>query len=118
MKKSLRIILHFGFWLFFPISKLISNWSSEFGAFRFGESSISFQSVFLESFQFLIVPPDKGAYFYSGSNLIGIFFNFYLYIILPIAIFYACYFLIKPKYISNGHLKLKFSKILLYCLFH
>jgi two-component system, LytTR family, sensor kinase len=114
MKKSVRIIFHFGFWLFFPISKLISQWSGEFGIFghMFGESPKSFWSVFLESFQFLIDPPDKGADFYTGSNLFGIFFNIYLYIILPVAIFYACYFVIKPKYLSNGHLKLKFEKIL------
>jgi two-component system LytT family sensor kinase len=114
MKKSVRIALHAAFWLFFPLSILIINWSGEFGFFNhiFAESQKSFWSVFLESFQFLIEPPDKGADFYSGSNLIGIIFNFYIYIILPVGIFYAAYFNIRPKFLSSGRPDLNWKKLL------
>lgn len=82
----------------------------------FAESQKSFWSVFVESFQFLVEPPDKGADFYSGSNLIGIIFNFYLYTILPVGIFYACYFLIKPKFLSNGRPDLKWKNLIIILL--
>lgn len=118
MKKSVRIVFHLAFWLFFPISKLLSVWSGEYGIFSniIGDSPISFWYIFFESFRFLIEPPDKGADFYSGSNLSGIFFNFYLYIILPAGIFYTCYFLIKPIKISAGHFKLNYKILLLIIL--
>ena len=83
MKKSVRFAVHSVFWLFFPLSRLIINWSGEYGFFShmFGENQKGFWAVFYESFQFLIEPPDKGADLFSGSNLIGIIFNFYLYIV-------------------------------------
>lgn len=114
MKKSVKIVLHSAFWLFFPLSILITNWSGEFGFFShiFTESQKSIWSVFQESFQFLVEPPDKGADFYSGSNLIGIIFNFYLYLILPVGIFYAAYFFVKPGFQSNGHPKIKWKRVI------
>jgi sensor histidine kinase YesM len=114
MKKSVKIVLHSAFWLFFPLAILITNWSGEFGFFShiFTESQKSIWSVFQESFQFLIEPPDKGADFYSGSNLIGIIFNFYLYIILPVGIFYAAYFFVKPGFLNNGHPDIKWKRVI------
>lgn len=118
MRESVKTVLHFAFWLFFPLSLLFSQWSSEFGIFSqiIEDSNISFWSVFESCFQFLIEPPDKCANFYAVSNMIAIIFNFYLYVILPLAIFYTSYFLVEINYSSNGSLKFKFGKVLLLLL--
>lgn len=100
MKKSVKILLHAGFWMFFPVAVIISTWSGEFGAFSnmTGEKTVSFWSVFSDSFRFLMEPADMGAYFLSGSNLWSIIFNFYLYIALPVGVFYAYYFLFRSRH--------------------
>jgi sensor histidine kinase YesM len=113
MKKSVIILLHSVFWLSFPLSTLISNWAGEFGTFsHIMGNHKNCWSIVMESFQFLIEPPDKGADFYSGSNLIGILFNFYLYIILPVGLFYTCY-IVNPISFENGRLKLKIKEMLI-----
>lgn len=113
MKKSLIILLHSVFWLSFPLSTLISNWAGELGTFsHIMGTHKSFWSIVMDSFQFLIEPTDKGTDFYSGSNLIGIIFNFYLYIILPVGLFYTSY-IVNPISFKNGSLKLKIKNTLI-----
>ncbi len=108
MKNSVKILLHAGFWMIFPIFRVISVGSREFGTFSYmmGTDQVSFWSLLSDSFRFLTEPPDMGAYFLSGSNLFGIIFNFYLYILLPVGIFYACYFLLKPHNLKGQIFKL------------
>ncbi|MDX9906610.1 MAG: hypothetical protein RBS55_08505, partial [Bacteroidales bacterium] len=67
MKNSVKISLHAGFWMIFPIFRVISVGSREFGTFSnmMGTDQVSFWSLLSDSFRFLIEPPDMGAYFLS-----------------------------------------------------
>lgn len=102
MKKSVKTFIHLGFWLYFPLSNAFSSWSKQFG-FSWWEKDIkSIFQILSENIQFLFTPMDVGREIWSVSNLFGIIFHLYVYIILPICIFYIFYGIIIPKYLKYG----------------
>ena len=102
MNKSVKYLIHIGFWIYFPFASAFSTWSEQFGFMSnmFGHTSKNILQVLSEKIHSLIVPPDVGSDIWTISNLFGIIFHFYVYIILPICAFYVFYSLFTPKFIK------------------
>ena len=103
MKKSVKILIHLGFWIYFPISDAFSDWSKQFGFLSgiFKQDSKNIFQFVSKNIQSLFVPPDVGREIWDISNIFGIIFNLYVYIILPICVFYIFYGKFMPKYIKH-----------------
>jgi len=109
MKKSTRIIVHVAFWTFFPIASALYKWSGQFGFMSgfFNKTAKTFFQILTENIQSLFIPPDIGSEVWTASNLFGIIFHIYVFIILPIGIFYLFYGLFIPKVLKNKNLTSK-----------
>jgi two-component system, LytTR family, sensor kinase len=115
MKKSVKILIHFGFWIYFPFSNAFSTWSEQFGLMGnmfFGHSLKNILQILSENIHSLFVPPDVGSEIWTISNLFGIIFHLYVYIILPICTFYGFYGIFMPKYIKYKTVKNTISPLI------
>ena len=114
MKKSARIILHVIFWIFFPIASALYKWSGQFGFMSgfFNKTAKSFLQILIENIQSLFIPPDIGSGVWTASNLFGIIFHIYVFILLPMGIFYLFYGIFSPNLLKNKKLKNKLFPIL------
>jgi len=101
MKKSVKYLIHICFWIYFPFANAFSTWSEQFGLFNFDHTSKNILQILLEQIHSLIVPPDVGSEIWKMSNIFGIIFHFYVYIILPICTFYVFYGIFMPKFIKS-----------------
>jgi hypothetical protein len=74
MKKSVKIITHAAFWLFFPIANAFAKWAEAHNSFPgFGaELGPGFFQILHENFHSLLVPPDMGRPVTDLPNLLGI----------------------------------------------
>ena len=102
MKKSVKILIHLGFWIYFPIANAFPTWSEQFGLFSmlYSSASKNILQIITENIHSLFIPPDVGREIWTMSNLFGIIFHLYVYIILPICAFYIFYGKFMPKYIK------------------
>lgn len=114
MKKSVKIILHIAFWAFFPLANAFAQWSGQFGFMSdiFGHHPKGFFRILFENARTLFVRPDLGQPFWTESNLFGILFHLYVYIILPIGIFYLFYGVFIPKVLKNNNVRSKLIPVL------
>jgi hypothetical protein len=115
MKKSVKVILHLTFWLLFPLVNAVSKWSNQFDILP-GFESLPRRNIFQilnDGIQSLFIPVDVGSPITGISNLVGIIFNVFIYLILPIAVFYCFYVVLIPKFLKNKNLKSKIIPMLL-----
>jgi two-component system, LytTR family, sensor kinase len=104
MKKSVRVISHVFFWILFPLVNVFSKWADARDVLPGFESlpKPGFFQILGDSFHSLLIPVDVGRPIMDISNLVGIVFNFFIYLIIPIGVFYLFYGLFIP-----GVLKVK-----------
>jgi hypothetical protein len=109
MKKSVKIILHSAFWLFFPLANAFAKWADAHDSFPgFGsEPKPGFFQILHESFHSLLVPPDMGRPVTDLANLIGIGFNFFFYLVIPIGVFYLFYGRLVPRALKARNMQSK-----------
>ena len=107
MKKSVKIILHAVFWLAFPLVSTFVKWADAHDSFPgFGsEPKPGFIQILRENFLSLLTPVDMGRYYTDPVNLLGIFFNFFIYLLLPVGVFYLFYFRLAPRMLKSKNLK-------------
>ena len=107
MKKSVKIILHASFWLFFPLANAFAKWADAHDSFPGFDSQPKpgFFQILNDSFHALLIPPDVGKSALDFSNLLGITFNFFIYLIIPIGVFYLFYCWLAPRALKDGYLK-------------
>ena len=105
MKKSVRIILHTLFWVLFPLVNAFSKWANAHDVIPGFESlpKLGFFQILYKQFQSLLIPIDAGPL--GTPNIFGIFFNFFIYIIIPVGVFYFFYSLLIPKTIKATNSK-------------
>jgi hypothetical protein len=70
MKKSVRIVLHVGFWVLIPLTYTLFSWATQADSF-FGlpNNSKNYFQILYEGFVNLFVRPDMGSEMWSLSNL-------------------------------------------------
>lgn len=114
MKKSVKIITHAAFWLFFPLANAFAEWAEAHNSFPgFGsEPKPGFFQILHENFHSLVVPPDMGRPTTDLANLLGISFNFFIYLVVPIGVFYLFYGWLIPKALNIRSLKSKLLPVL------
>jgi two-component system, LytTR family, sensor kinase len=114
MKKSVKIILHAAFWLFFPLANAFAKWAGAHNSFPgFGsEPKPGFFQILHESFLSLLVPPDMGRPVNDLANLLGIGFNLFFYLVIPIGVFYLFYGWLIPRALKARNLKSKLFPVL------
>lgn len=114
MKKSVKIILHVIFWAFFPIASALYEWSGQFGFMSgfFNNTAKNFFRILIENIQSLFIPPDLGNSMWAASNLFGIIFHIYVFILLPVGIFYLFYGIFIPNMIRNKNQRSKLIPLL------
>lgn len=118
MKKSAKIIIHTLFWLAFPLVSTFVKWADAHDSFPgFGsEPKPGFIQILRENFLSLLTPVDMGRYFTDPVNLLGIFFNFFIYLLLPVGVFYLFYCLLSPPALKAKNLKSRLIPALLLLL--
>lgn len=108
MKKTVKIIIHLCFWAYFPLASAFSIWSMQ-NAFKqniFNNSTKDFfEILYFVVFQKLFITFDAGRATLDLSNVIGITFNIFYKVLLPLGVFYIFYCSIIPNYIKNRNLK-------------
>ena len=114
MKKSVKIISHAAFWLFFPLANALAKWADAHDSFPgFGsEPKPGFFQILHESFHSLLIPPDMGRPVTDLANLLGISFNFFIYLVVPVGVFYLFYGWLIPKALNARNLKSKLLPVL------
>lgn len=114
MKKSARIILHVAFWAFFPLASALYKWSSQFGFMSgfFNKTVKNYFQILVEIVQALFVRPDVGQEIWVASNLFGILFHLYIFVILPVCIFYLFYSIFIPNFLKNRNRRNKLIPLL------
>jgi two-component system, LytTR family, sensor kinase len=102
MKKSVRITLHICFWVMIPLTVALYNWAGQSDSF-FGmvDTSKNYLQILYANFQSLFVRPDMGSDMLSLSNVLGILFNLFYYLVYAVAIFYLFYGYFSPKALSD-----------------
>jgi len=104
MKKSVKIILHASFWILIPLIDVLSKWADAYDVLPGFESltnKLSISKIIIEKVNLLFTPIDVGRPITDISNLAGIIFNFFIYLIIPIGVFYLFYGLFVPRIIKN-----------------
>jgi two-component system, LytTR family, sensor kinase len=114
MKKSVKILWHAAFWLFFPLANAFAKWADAHDSFPgFGsELKPRFFQILYESFHSLLIPPDMGRAVTDPANLLGIGFNFFFYLVIPIGTFYLFYSWLIPRALKARNLKSKSYPVL------
>jgi two-component system, LytTR family, sensor kinase len=114
MKKSVKIFSHAAFWLFFPLANAFAKWADAHDSFPgFGsEPKPGFFQILHESFLSLLVRPDIGSPALNLTNLAGIIFNFFIYLAVPVGVFYIFYGWLIPKALNARDLKSKLVPVL------
>lgn len=103
MKKSVKIILHASFWILIPLIDVLSKWADAYDVMPGFESlpNLSISKIVLQKINLLFIPVDVGRPITDVSNLFGIIFNFFIYLIIPIGAFYLFYGSFVPKILKN-----------------
>ncbi len=113
MKKSVRVIMHACFWILFPLAISFYNWARQADSFPgFSDSSKNYFQILSGNIQSLFIRPDIGSEIWSLSNVTGIFFNIFSYIIFPIVVFYLFYSCFIPKALVRKDLKNKITPVM------
>ncbi len=94
--------MHACFWMLIPLTVALYNWAGQSDSF-FGlvNNSKSYLQILLENIQSLFVRPDMGSDMLSLSNVLGVIFNVFYYLLYAVAVFYLFYGYFSPKTLSN-----------------
>jgi hypothetical protein len=92
MKRSIKIILHAGFWLFVPVVASLLKWAEQTGSF-FGlpDTSESYPRIVLGIAKSIFIRHEQGAPLLTAANLSGFLVDFCGLVIYPVAMFYLFY---------------------------
>jgi two-component system, LytTR family, sensor kinase len=119
MNKSVKVILHAFFWILFPLVNAFSKWADAYDVIPGFESlpKPGFFQIITSQFRSLFIPMDVGRQITDISNLIGIVFNLFIYIIIPIGVFYLFYGSLIPKILRDRSIRNKILPIFFVLIF-
>jgi hypothetical protein len=103
MRKSLKISLHLLFWAMFPLLHAFSGWADAHDVLPGFESlpQPGFLHFLAETVRILFVPVDVGRPITDISNVMGILFTLFIYLLIPLGMFYLFYSRLVPAIINK-----------------
>ena len=107
MKKSVRVITHTLFWVLFPLVSAFSKWADAHDLLPGFESlpRPGFLKIVGDNFHSVFIPVDVGRPVMDSSNLFGIIFNIFIYLIIPVGTFYLFHGTFIPNFLKFRSLK-------------